>query len=391
MKKIGVYLGNEPYCGGAFQYNQSILEALAVLDKNEFDIIAIYKDKLWEGYLRKFQFRNVRLLHSRWFNILSAVVKKILYKNNILYCRFKKFFSYIDILSIQIDRLKLDLVIFPSQEIQAAFQKTPAISVVHDLMHRYECFPELCEDGIAKGRDIAYLNMCESSKGIFVDSNVGKQHVIECYGRKYESKIFILPFTPPAYLFQAEAEKPCCELPDKYFFYPAQFWKHKNHENLIKAINLLANKGIFINFVFVGSKKNAYNDVCMLIEHFNLQNQVYILGYVSESSMKYLYEHARALVMPSFLGPTNIPPLEGMAMGCPVAVSNVYGMPEEVGSAGLVFDPHSVGDIANCLERLWLDDKLCDELAKAGYVRSEFFKQEKFNERLEEAINLFCD
>ena len=62
--------------------------------------------------------------------------------------------------------------------------------------------------------------------------------------------------------------------------------------------------------------------------------------------------------MPSYFGPTNIPPLEAMALGCPVAVSNKYAMPEQVGDAGLLFDPDSPEEIAKCIKAMWLDDKL---------------------------------
>ena len=48
------------------------------------------------------------------------------------------------------------------------------------------------------------------------------------------------------------------------------------------------------------------------------------------------YKYAVALVMPTFFGPTNIPPLEAFALGCPVITSNIYGIPEQVGDAALL-------------------------------------------------------
>lgn len=46
--------------------------------------------------------------------------------------------------------------------------------------------------------------------------------------------------------------------------------------------------------------------------------------------MPEFYRRARRMVMPTYFGPTNIPPLEANALGCPVAVSKVYGMPEQL-------------------------------------------------------------
>ena len=148
------------------------------------------------------------------------------------------------------------MVLFPSQECYAAFQKTPAISVIHDLMHRYEVFPEVKDEYYA--REQLYDSICNASVGIFVDSHVGKCQVIECYGKVHDSKVYVLPFTAPQYLYYECEKKPKQFLPEKYVFYPAQFWQHKNHINLIKAISLLKDNGttaIFYNILYDDNNK----------------------------------------------------------------------------------------------------------------------------------------
>ena len=69
-----------------------------------------------------------------------------------------------------------------------------------------------------------------------------------------------------------------------------------------------------------------------------------------------------------------------MATGCPVAVSGIYGMPQQVGDAGLTFDPDSPEEVANVLGRLWLDDSLCAEMTDKGLLRSAAWSQDQFNE-----------
>jgi len=86
-------------------------------------------------------------------------------------------------------------------------------------------------------------------------------------------------------------------------------------------------------------------------------------------------------------GPTNIPPLEAMAVGCPVAVSGIYAMPEQLGDAAVYFDPLSVEEIAHAIQRLWDDNALWDELAKRGLLRSNQWTQAHFNERLQAIID----
>lgn len=389
MKKIGVYLEGDPYSGGVFQYAQAILSAVDTLDKNVFEIYILYSNKIWESYIKVYDFKKIDISYNRYKNIIGG-----LFFRTIKFCGYdialiRNIYSKINILSRKIDSLKLDILICPAQEILPAIIRTECIATIHDLMHRYEDFPEVNVNGEYNLREYKYKNICIAAKKIFVDSQVGGNQVIESYGDAVSSRICVMPFTPPQYLLNSNVENVHLEIPDKYIFYPAQFWLHKNHKNLIMAIKKVEEKNnLKINLILVGSKKNGYNDVLRLIDKLNLSKQIKILGYVSNEEMCYLYSKARAMVMPTFFGPTNIPPLEAMSMGCPVAVSNIYGMPEQIGKAGLTFDPKNIEEIANVLKTLWTDDLLCENLIQEGLVQIKRFSQEKFNERF---VNVIYD
>ena len=77
-------------------------------------------------------------------------------------------------------------------------------------------------------------------------------------------------------------------------------------------------------------KKNNFNAIIKLIEKYNLTSNIIILGYVSDQELLSLYKSAIAMVFPSLIGPTNIPPMESLLLGCPLIVSNAYAMPEQV-------------------------------------------------------------
>ena len=122
--------------------------------------------------------------------------------------------------------------------------------------------------------------------------------------------------------------------------------------------------------------------MCRQITDLKLEDQIMILGYVSNEEMVALYQHARALVMPTFGGPTNIPQLEAFVLGCPVATSGIFGIPEQVGEAALLFDPADINEIAECVKRLWQDDLLCERLIRAGHERADAWGERQFMERL---------
>lgn len=380
MKKIGLYL-DSVINGGTFQYNLAILEALCSLPTDQFKIILTYSSDLWESYLQKesiYAIRINRTIFSRlWFQIRTP------------FWLWKNINKYFDTFSKAFINQKCDLWVFPSQDIWSYSLPIPSLGTVHDLMHRYEKqFPEAGSRKEYKMREKHYSRTCKEANGILVDSKLGKQQLIESY-QVTNSQVHILPFIPPKYIYETtENIQVNFNLPSKYLFYPAQFWEHKNHKALVQAASLLIAKLPDLKMVFVGSPNNGYDSVIKLITKLGLQNVFIILDQVPDEQMRELYTKARALIMPTFFGPTNIPPLEAFATGCPVAVSNIYGMPEQIGDAGLLFNPNSDFEIADTIYKLWTDDDITISLARKGYQKSKDWGQTQFNQRLLEIITL---
>jgi glycosyltransferase involved in cell wall biosynthesis len=119
------------------------------------------------------------------------------------------------------------------------------------------------------------------------------------------------------------------------------------------------------------------------VERLGIADSVRFAGYVPEHDMNEFYRRARALILPTLFGPTNIPPLEAFALDCPVAVSGIYGMPEQVGEAGIFFDPYSLESIASSIRRLWVDDGLCQELRAKGKAKAAAWGPAQFAARLQ--------
>ena len=97
------------------------------------------------------------------------------------------------------------------------------------------------------------------------------------------------------------------------------------------------------------------------------------LGYVSEGELRALYERATGFVYPSFYEGFGLPPLEAMACGTPVIVSNAASLPEVCGDAALYCDPHSPQDMADKIERLMSDEALREDLKQKGLARAKTF------------------
>jgi len=382
-KKIGLYLSEQPFGGGKFQYSLCILDAISTLPIEEYEIVVGYANQLWLPYLRDHNFRHFHVSRSiqdriinRIWSVMRVTPRWMQRLSPRVYSPAKKLLQE-----------HLDLWIFPSHEPLTYQTSLPSLSAIHDLMHRYEPrFPEVTY--CYRERDFTYKNICRYAKALLVDSMIGKQQVMESYLID-PGKIHILPYIAPRYIYNKDTpidfEKKYT-LPSKFIFYPAQFWEHKNHKGLIEAAALLKGTIPDLHLVFVGSRKEGFQNIQVLCKRQALSNNIHFLGYVPDRDMHEFYRRARAMIMPSYFGPTNIPPLEAIAVGCPVAISDVYGAQEQMRDAAIYFDPSSPQEIAVTIKRLWEDDHLCATLSTRGLTRSAQWNQVHFSEHFRKIL-----
>ena len=389
MINVGIYLGCKPHGGGTYQYNLAVINGLKNLDSKKYKVTAFFSDDDWTKLVPD-NFIRVRIKKT----FISKVCLRVINTLDKSLESSRKLSKWFDPVVCGINRSTCDIVIYPSQDTISYQTKKKSLSTIHDLMHRYESHFEEYQGGEFERRERHYSSMCKYSSAILVDSYVGKAHVIESYDIK-EKNIFVLPFVPPLYLQDAESTNVIVKynLPQKYVFYPAQFWEHKNHINLLKAMKLLKEQyNSDIKLVLVGAKKNNYQKVIASIEQLGLSNDVLILGYVDNDDMASLYKNALATTFVSLIGPTNIPPMAALTLGSPLICSNVYAMPEQISGAGLLVNPYEPLDIAKAIYVLSTNQKLAANYVEKGYGVIKKYGQLEFSNKLKVCIDkLLCD
>lgn len=374
MKKIGIILTSAPREGGEHQYAVQVAECLRKNQGSEYELIGICSNSFWIKWCRENQIRYKKYSWAYFdeseikFNYQMPFVAKI----------YNSFFTPV---GRWFRKEKMTAVFCTQQGIFLPAYFIKIIRPIHDLMHRYEShFPEV--KGTCHRRELLFRSITAYSAVILAESELGRQQITECYLEQSRSrtKIEILPYTVPDHIVHCEEEY--IKVPEKYVFYPAQFWKHKNHIHLLKAIRLLKAEIDDIHLVLAGSEKNCLKEIRKFIAENYLEENIQIAGFVDDRQIAYLYRHAVALVMPTYFGPTNIPPLEAMASGCPVAVSDKYAMREQTGEAGLYFDPESPEEIAECIKKMWTDENLRKSMIESGYQKISKWTQTNFDNKL---------
>ncbi len=125
-------------------------------------------------------------------------------------------------------------------------------------------------------------------------------------------------------------------------------------------------------FVIAGTK----NTKIFKEEATNIPNNVKFIGYVSDEELVALYRNAACFVYPSLYEGFGIPPVEAMACGCPVIVSNRGSLPEICGDGALYCDACNSEDLADKIDSLLSNEPLCAELIPKAYNIAEKYTWE---------------
>lgn len=93
--------------------------------------------------------------------------------------------------------------------------------------------------------------------------------------------------------------------------------------------------------------------------------------------LRALYQHAIALLYPSFYEGFGLPPLEAMACGCPVIAADVASLPEVCGSAALFVKPQDIEGMAESVKRVSTNAQLRKHLKESGFKQAAQFDWDK--------------
>ena len=163
-----------------------------------------------------------------------------------------------------------------------------------------------------------------------------------------------------------------------YVLFVGTIEPRKNITALLRAYALLRERyRVTTGLVLAGGVGWQSEQIFEEVEQLDLTDHVTFLGRVNNGDLLYLYNLARCLAHPALYEGFGLTPLEAMASGTPVVVSNVSSLPEVVGDAGLLVDPNDVEDLAVALQRVLTDDALHATLREKGLARASVFSWQR--------------
>ncbi|MFA5131346.1 MAG: glycosyltransferase family 1 protein [Patescibacteria group bacterium] len=236
------------------------------------------------------------------------------------------------------------------------------------------------------------------AKKIITVSDFTKQEILSLYPKTKIEKLAVVHngydhdlFRPlpesnkmSAILSKYNIERP-------FFLYVGRLEKKKNTPALIEALALIRenNPEIKEKLVLIGNASFGFDEVKYIIEEFNLNNEVYIPGWVSEEDLPYIYNAASAFVFPTKHEGFGIPLLESLACGLPTIASDLPVLREVAGDAVYYFDQNNNRSIAAAMVKIIKDEALRHDLRAKGLAQSDKFSWRKCaEETLHEIENL---
>jgi glycosyltransferase involved in cell wall biosynthesis len=128
-----------------------------------------------------------------------------------------------------------------------------------------------------------------------------------------------------------------------------------------------------LRLVLAGVDRGVGDEVAAVAARAGMPDALVRLGSVEEEALRALYRSALALVYPSRYEGFGLPLLEAMACGTPVLASRAASIPEVVGDAGLLLNPHDSAEWTEAIVRIAGDETLRGTLRASGLARAATF------------------
>ncbi len=250
----------------------------------------------------------------------------------------------------------------------------PTVCTIYDL--QYKTYPEFFAVEDVAHRERTFIDACRRATALTAISDYSRDSAIS-HGGLDSARIRTI------YLRMAQRIVPGAEHDKsildrlglaslRYLVYPANFWKHKNHEMLLTAFGMACHEGLpaDIKLVCTGTPGVRQAWLMSAARAMNLGDRIIFPGYIANAELAALLANCTAVVFPSLYEGFGLPVIEAMAAGVPVACSNATSLPEVAADAAIFFDPKVPAQIANAMITLTENEALRARLINAGLHRA---------------------
>lgn len=355
MKKIGFLIAPDENWLGGVNYYKNLFWALCDYASNEWEVVVFvpktYDLDIIKDYPPAIKIVRLSVL-SPWscVGIIRRIIRK-LFKNDYMLKR-------------SLDRHGISVVSHISGEFRCRGIKK--IAWIPDFQHKY--LPNFFSKDELKARDRAFLHLAKAADIVVLSSNVAKADFIRFFP-VYKEKAQVLQFVPRLEYESVPNLRTLCSnysIPKKFFYLPNQYWIHKNHKIVLRALKLLQDEGREVVVISTGKASDyraprLMDEIELYIRENRLQHVYRILGTIPYVDTRGLSMYCHAFINPSLFEGWSTTVEEAKCYGKPILLSDLSVHREQKPANGIFFDPKNAQELADKMWEVWnISNEQCD-------------------------------
>lgn len=254
------------------------------------------------------------------------------------------------------------------------FINCDTIMTIHDLNHLI--FPQYYKKYHKYYYEYIVKPSALKAKKILTGSNFSKNEIVNWLKCREDKVKVIYHGIDKRFMVIEEVDtlmrvKSKYKLPERFLLYVGNTKPHKNVDTLLRALVMVKKD---IKLVINGDINEHLGQI---IDQLGIVDKVQFIGYVDDDDLPSLYNLADMFIFPSLYEGFGLPPLEAMACGCPVVVSNAASLPEVVEDAGILFNPSNASELSDAVNSIMLSRDLRHNLTQRGLNQARKFTWDK--------------
>ncbi|MGZ9735418.1 glycosyltransferase [Flavobacterium sp. GNP002] len=352
--KVGIiYSYDENWIGGTYYY-QNLVQSLKLLPDTRKPHLVILSNGI--SSFDSIKALNYPFITYKDLNTILSFFEK--FRNKIIRRLFPQRIIPKKKINFGID------VLFHPSEVQISNSIKKHLYWIPDFQEVY--LPHLFSEEYLNFRKKSQQELLPSDKHILFSSN-DACHDFEKLYPSARSKKYVVNFSVfhPNYLnIKIEVLKGKYQISDgPYFFSPNQFWQHKNHIVVLKAIRKIKEKHNFnIQVLFSGKEFDSRNptyfdEIKQFVFENNLQDNINFLGFIDRSEQLCFMKNALAIIQPSLFEGWSSVVEDAKAMNQNLIVSSLNVHKEQLGNQAYYFNPNNENELIDQI-MLFLENKI---------------------------------
>lgn len=248
---------------------------------------------------------------------------------------------------------KIDSV-YPAYDLpqHADFMPYRCISWYPDLQHRF--YPEYFTKSNLFLRERRLKCLLKNTHELVVSSQDVASHFERFYDMT-DVEMSVMPFV--SLVDEAALPEPSevlrkYEIREPYFMVSNQFYRHKDHLTLLRAVHEFKKTGVAARLLMTG-KMEDYRDPDYIqtlrhaIRDFDLEHDIQMLGVIPRADQLSLLKSALSIIQPSLFEGWSTVVEDAKALGASIIASDIPIHKEQLAGQGLLFQSNNHIDLAD--------------------------------------------